>query len=448
LPATHPFHEKGQCGDLKCIHRKLCGACGLLGHQYGTQTYALDRWQLKDGRLLRKTCKRDLDASDFVCVMMKDETVKNLVDNTQSVSAVASEMGAERRRNVSRLRGNTHAEGVGLSESIRLLQTNGSQASVLHGSNKVAFDALVENRDAGTVEANRRAANAVESEVDGSDDDGATEDESTEHEDRNGAAAMQQLQQSGKNNRNGQRGPPGGRIGLYAAAISKGKGKSPAKSPQRSSKGKGPAKTGNTGQSTAFPLPECKSVAVNPDSLWPIGTRESFSSLMPFFYDKAFGSSTPLRVAHLVIEQMCQCPVADADAELATSLIKGALDSHVRGYSLMSGTLSAAQVADWLCSGMPPTLRPALLSSVALAVETLVRRKSETVASSSAQRQSRLGSASGDTQAVAAAARARPPVSVVMDVDAVQEGVGGAADTTADTTDGNGSAPLRGPSDA
>jgi len=163
--------------------------------------------------------------------MMKDETVKNLVDNTQSVSAAASEMGAERRRNVSRLRGNTHAEGVGLSESIRLLQTNGSQASVLHGSNKVAFDALLENRDAGAVEANRRAANAVESEVDGSDDDGATEDESTEHEDRNGAAAMQQLQQSGKNNRNGQRGPPGGRIGLYAAAISKGKGKSPAKSP-------------------------------------------------------------------------------------------------------------------------------------------------------------------------------------------------------------------------
>jgi len=169
---------------------------------------------------------------------------------------------------------------------------------------------------------------------------------------------------------------------------------------------------------------------------------------MPFFYDKAFGSSTPLRVAHLVIEQMCQCPVADADAELAASLIKGALESHVRGYSLMSGTLSAAQVADWLCSGMPPTLRPALLSRVALAVETLVRRKSEMVASSSAQRQSRLGSASGDTQAVAAAARARPPVSVVMDVDAVQEGVGGAAGTTADTTDGNGSAPLRGPSDA
>jgi len=440
LPADHPFHKKGQCGDAKCIHLKLCGVCGLTGHQYGTQTYALDRWQLKDGRLLRKTCKRDLDESDFVCVMMKDETVKNLVDNTQSVSAAASEMGAERRRNVSRLRANTCAAGVGLGESIKLLQSNGSQASVLHGSNKVAFDALVENRDEGAVKANRRAANAVESDVDGGDDVGATEDESTDNEDRNSAVAKQH---SGRGSRKGQRGPPGGRMGLYAAAISK--AKSPAKAPQRSTKGKGKAKAQKTGQSTVYPLPENETVAVNPDSLWPTGTRGAFSAEMPFFYDKAFGSSTPLRVAHMVIEQMCHCPVADADPELASALIKGALATHVRGYSLMSGTLSAAQVAEWLCSGMPPTLQPALLSSVALAVETLVRRKGKLAASPTAQQQSRLGSASGETEPAAAAARARG--SVVMDVDALQEYAGGAAATTADTTDDSASAPVRGPSD-
>jgi len=443
LPADHPFYEKGQCGDAKCIHHKLCGVCGLTGHQYGTQTYALDRWQLKDGRLLSKTCKRDLDESDFVCVMMKNETVKNLVDNTQSVSAAASEMGAERRRNVSRLRANTHAEGVGLGESIKLLQSNGSQASVLHGTNKVAFDALVENRDVGAVEANRRAANAVESDVDGGDDDSATEKGSTENEDRNSAVALQQ-QNGGRGNLKGKRGPPGGRIGLYAAAISK--GKSPAKLPQHSIKGKGKAKTRKNGQSTFSAQPETKTVVADPDSLWPTGTREAFSAEMPSFYDKAFGSSTPLRVAHMVIEQMCHCPVADADPELAATIMKGALATHVRGYSLMSGTLSAAQVANWLCSGMPPTLRPALLSSVALAVDTLVRRKSKSAASSTAEQQSRLGSASGETQAAAAAAGQRG--SVVMDVHALQECEGGAAGTTADKTEDNGSAPLRGPADA
>jgi len=84
LPTNHPFHQKGECGDAKCVYHKQCGVCGLPGHQYGTQTFALDRWTLKDGRLLRKACKRELDESNFVCVMMNNSTVKNLVDNTQS----------------------------------------------------------------------------------------------------------------------------------------------------------------------------------------------------------------------------------------------------------------------------------------------------------------------------------------------------------------------------
>jgi len=67
---------------------------------------------------------------------------------------------------------------------------------------------------------------------------------------------------------------------------------------------------------------------------------------------------------------------------------------------------------------MPPTLQPALLSSVALAVETLVRRKGKLAASPTAQQQSRLGSASGDTLPAAAAARAGE--SVFMNVDALQ----------------------------
>jgi len=163
--ADHPFHQKDQCGDTKCIHIKLCGVCGLVGNPYGTQTYALDLRHLKDGRLLHKTCKRNLDGSVFVYVMMKDDAVMNLVDNTQCVLTADSEIGAWRRRNVSRLWANTRAQGVGIGESIRMLKSNGSQASVVQGNKKVAFEALVEVRDEGAVDANRRAANAAESDV-------------------------------------------------------------------------------------------------------------------------------------------------------------------------------------------------------------------------------------------------------------------------------------------
>jgi len=318
---------------------------------------------------------------------------------------------------------------------------------MLHGCNRVAFDALVEFRREGAVAANRRVANAVESDDDAGDDADVTEDE-----DGDSAVAWEKQQrQHGIKNKSRHRGPPGGRIGLYAAAVSKGRGKAPAKSnsPQRGINGKGKAKMATDGRLYATPEPE--TVAASPESLWPTGTRAAFSAHMPFFYEKAFNSSPPLRVAHLVIEQMCHCSVADADPELAAALIQGALELHIRGYSLMSGTLSTAQVADWLCSAMPPTMRPALLSSIALVVETLVRHKSkESAAGFTAHQQSRNGSASGHTQPapepVATASCARAQGLVVMDVDATQVGVGAAAIVEAGITDGE-SEPLRGRSD-
>lgn len=418
LPTNHPFHQKGECGDAKCVHHKQCGVCGLPGHQYGTQTFALDRWTLKDGRLLRKACKRDLDESDFVCVMMNNSTVKNLVDNTQSFSAAASQLGVERRKSVSRLRGNTHAEGVDLDESVRLLQSKGSKASLLHGNNKVAFDALVEFRGEGAVAANRHAADAVESDVDDSGEAGTTEDDDDDDKD-----AL---------NREGGSHPgrrlPGGRVGLYAAAINK--GKSLSKSPQRSVKGKGRRK--KAVPQAASPQPHPVAVNGDRDSVWPSGTRSAFSALMPAFHDQTFGSSSPLRVAHLVIEQLCQCPVADADPQLSALLIKGALESHVRGYSLMSGTLSAAQVADWLCSAMPLNMQPPLLSSVARAVESLVRRRSRDSATASAP-----SSEKGPRNVGSSSREVRPAVSaglgpLVLDVDAAQAHADTGSDVAAD----------------
>jgi len=67
-----------------------------------THTVALRRWKLTDGRLLHNKSTRALDETDSVCVLMTGATVRNLFNNTQSVSAAAAQAGIERRRNVSR----------------------------------------------------------------------------------------------------------------------------------------------------------------------------------------------------------------------------------------------------------------------------------------------------------------------------------------------------------
>jgi len=380
------------------VHHKICGVCGLTGHEYGTQTYAFDRWKLSDGRLLRKKANRALDETDFVCVLMTGATVRNLVNNTQSVSAAAAHTDIERRRNVSRLRANTRAEGIGLDESVRVMQSLGSPAALLQGDNKVAFDALVAARNEGAVAANRRAADAVESDVDGDDGNEAPEDDDFLCDDDQEADAEEALNAAALGSRGKRvkslRGPPGGRMGLYAASINKGK----------APRDKGETKpTKATKAEMKPPLP----VAVELQSLWPPGTRQPWSACMPDFYDSDFGSLPPLKVAHLVIEQMCRCPVADADQELASLLISGSIQSHLRGYTLMYGTLSAAQVADWLCSTMPATMKPALLTTIAMTVDTLVRRRAGMLATSS------WGIGSGGPSNAASAGRTAlsPPLS-------------------------------------
>jgi len=265
LPCDHSFSDKGQCGHAKCVHHKISGDCGLTGHRYGTQTYAFDRWKLTDGRLLRRNSNRALEETDFVCVLMADATVRNLVNNTQSVSAAAAQVSIERRRNVSRLRAHTRAEGVGLDESVRLIQSLGSPAALLQGDSKVALDALVAARDEGAVAANCRAADAVESDVDGDDGRGASQDDELDcnvDEDADEDEYVHTAAFSSRGKRvKALRGPSGGRIGLYAAAISKGK------APRDKRKGKALKDS----KAEVKPLlPD----AVDLESLWPRGTRQ------------------------------------------------------------------------------------------------------------------------------------------------------------------------------
>lgn len=86
----------------------------------------------------------------------------------------------------------------------------------------------------------------------------------------------------------------------------------------------------------------------------------------------AIWGTSPVRIAHAVVAELYQCPFEDVDANIAGVVIKGASDSQVRGFMLTSGTLSSAQVAEWLCSAMSPPLRRASLSSIAYAVQRVV----------------------------------------------------------------------------
>jgi len=57
---------------------------------------------------------------------------------------------------------------------------------------------------------------------------------------------------------------------------------------------------------------------------------------------------------------------------MAGVVVKGGCDSPVRGFMLTSGTLSSAQVSEWLRSAMPAALRRATLPSMAYAVQRVV----------------------------------------------------------------------------
>jgi len=68
---------------------------------------------------------------------------------------------------------------------------------------------------------------------------------------------------------------------------------------------------------------------------------------------------------------------------MAGIVVKGAIDSQVRGSTLTSGTLCAAQVAEWLCAAMTQALRCATLPSMALAIGSVVEKEAAAAAEAS-----------------------------------------------------------------
>ena len=448
LPEGHPFHEPGQCVSATCVHKQKCSTCGLFGHLYGTQALTVERWRFnKKGRLVRKPTKRALCKDDFVCALMTDGSIQSMVDNSVSVSTAEVQDAHTRRVATSRLRGNTNVERLDIDETVNVMEGLNSDASVLQKENKTQIRTLYKNIHLGAVAANRLAASAAESSLDEatpspSDSENGADILSTSSGSEAAAAAAGARRSRGRGRttrgsgsrgtgRSGGGGGGGGgggdrsgsggggkkkmelkstrvhhagrqsRTDRYAAAVAKGQTASLSK---KGGTGKGKSMS-RKGSLAAAPIDVDDLVDMGLSASvtdgWPPGTRARFEARLPEFFSPRFGGNPPARIAQAVVVQLYQCPIEEVDAEMAGVVVKGALDSQLRGYMLTSGTSSAAQVSEWLCSAMGSALRSATLPSMAMALERVVNAAAAEAANSSG-----FGVA-----AAAARAAARPPVS-------------------------------------
>jgi len=115
--------------------------------------------------VVRMWCKRALDKTDFVCVLITPEAIRSLVNNSQNMSAAEGVERVERRVTAARLRGIVHSANVDVNETMRVMETLGSKAAVLQGANKVACSVLRQHAREESVAAKQRAAQAVEGDV-------------------------------------------------------------------------------------------------------------------------------------------------------------------------------------------------------------------------------------------------------------------------------------------
>ena len=458
LPEDHPFFEQGQCVSAACVHKQMCNTCGVQGHLYGTQALNVTRWKLNsNGRLVRKQTKQPLSKDDFVCRLMTDLSIQSMVDNSVSVSTTAAEAAHSRRVATSRLHANTHIERLDIDETVRLMEGLGSDAAVLKEENKKGFKTLYSNMHLGAAAANRLAASAAESSMDDStpqpSDDEQNDEDMPHSSEEDAAAAAAGARAGSRTRRRGRGGGRGGGGGVgsgggggsrgggggirhktpagssgilksvrvhhatrqgktdrYAAAVAKSQRPSSAAMARAKGNGKGKSK-GRKGSDAVLTIDvddsdgaqAAGSAAAAEHDGWPAGTRERFTSLLPEFFSPRFGGTPPVLVAHAVVSELYQCPFEDVDTDVAGVVVKGASDAQVRGFMLISGTLTPALVSEWLCSAMSPALRLATLPSMALAVQRVVNK-----AMDAAGRYKVAVAAAAASGAAAASAAAKP----------------------------------------
>jgi len=385
LRPSHPLYEPGQCVQAVCIHKAFCTTCGVTGHLYGTQTLNPSRFKINDkGIVVRKQNRTPLTTEDFVCTLMTDVAIANLLSNTQSQTAAKAVDAHERRVSSTRLIDNVNAGGIDLDETIRLLEHKGTKSALLSARNKDYFMNLTKGAHLGAIEASRMAAEAAESSFDeqsGGEEEGETNDgeKSAAKKDarRGGAAKLKAASAIEKARKS--------RTDRYALAVSMSRTRSRALRPGQPRLGKA---TAAGGRSSAASLGSGVDGALDLDGAssqvrdmsWPAGARVAFAAPLPSSFSPSFAATPPAKIAHMMLESMCQCPMRDVDEDMGGLVVKGAVESHVRGYTLARGTLSAAQVSELLCVAMPGAMRASTLTPMERAVADVVERAAASAA--------------------------------------------------------------------
>lgn len=377
LPDGHPFSMPGHCLQESCVYTHHCDTCGLKGHSRGTLKLNPSRFRFNDkGIFVRRQNKAPLGPEDFVCTLLSQSA--NLVSNTQNASAAKAVDAHQRRVSTFRLLDNVHAAGMDLSEAIRLVEHKGTKSALLNSKNKKAFLTLTKNAHLGAVEATRLAAEEAESSL-GEEGLSSSEDENERSPEkrpdggRPGAQsrAVRRFEKSRKSRMDRYAlAVYRGRTGKATQVLGTGKSALPRRTKNRMSS------NGSEGESSSPDNTEAalgsRAFDAEGDVAWPRGTRAAFENDLPVFFSPSFAACTPLQVAHAAMERMCQCPIGDVEKVLSGLVVKGAMERHVRGYILTSGSLNAAVVAEWLCSSIPDAMRAGSLTSMARAVAAVV----------------------------------------------------------------------------
>mgnify|MGYP006924543055 CR=1 FL=1 len=359
------------------MHKAFCSFCGKTGHLFGTHTLNATRFRInKKGVIVRKQNRAPLTTDDFMCCLMTDAAITNLVTNTQSEAAAKAIDAHERRVSTTRLLDNVNATGVDLDETIRLLEHKGTKAALLSDKNKNYFLNLSKRAHLGAIDASRIAAEAAESSLDeqASGDEGKDEaagEKSAASKDAhdNGEKKLKAVSAIEKARKN--------RTDRNAHAIALGRARNRALRPRQPRLDNGTAAKGRT---PAAPLGSGVDGVIDIDGTssrvyrfaWPAGARGAFASPLPALFSPTLAANPPAKIAHMMLESMCQCAMGDVDEELGGMVIKGAVKSQACGYTLTGWTLSAAQVSEWLRAAMPGTMQASTLTPMARAGATVV----------------------------------------------------------------------------
>lgn len=348
-PPASPYHVTGPCLSGSCSHNMTCTVCHKLGHSNATQRYTPIRWRMKKGTLARSDHQPALSGADLVCDFLKDSDVKQIVENCVNAATEAA-FGKARDTGVSlKLRAKMHEACLTGDEVVALMLAHKSKASGLSEQNLPTFRLVRQHRKKGAIAANEAAARELESRLDGSEDS-LSDSSSCGGRGRRGSSRTVVRPSRSVKDRMGKSGRQARALASANAIVKRrssvsgrgggggGGGSSSHRSPsQRPPRGRPPSVSL---KGKGVKVLKTDDVLVASDSRgsadggrgWPPGAWARFSELLQPVSWAPFASLTPTGLVDAVLVAACQLPIEQTDEEVRRLMLKGAMESGLRGF--------------------------------------------------------------------------------------------------------------------